>query len=187
MVLNVYLSRGARNVNNAPTMEVVGLSQHPETREYLMAMQYADMGTLEKQPCEPDADWYTVLTYATKLASRLASLHEMGFLHQDLHPGNVVLHRLHIIHLIDVGISQAVQEACSEDGVYGRLEYLPPEVFQKDKQYTVKSDIYCLGTLLWQLVVGVSPQGIASSDKLREKLIPDAPIIFNNAIKSCWN
>ena len=157
-MLNVYLSRGARNVNNAPTMEVIGVSQHPDTGDYLMVMQFADMGTLEKRPCDPDADWYTALTYATKLASRLASLHETGFTHQDLHPGNIVLHRLHIIYMIDVGISQAAEEESSEDGVYGRLAYLPPEVFQKE-QYTLKSDIYCLGTLLWQLVVGVSHEG----------------------------
>ncbi|RUS16542.1 hypothetical protein BC937DRAFT_91089 [Endogone sp. FLAS-F59071] len=43
--------------------------------------------------CDCDSDWYTVLTYATKLASCLVSLHEKEITHQDLHPGNVALHQ----------------------------------------------------------------------------------------------
>ncbi|RUS15068.1 hypothetical protein BC937DRAFT_92945, partial [Endogone sp. FLAS-F59071] len=57
LVLNVYLSRSVQSVNNAPTMEVIGLSQHPDTGLYLMIMQFADMGTLENRPCDCDGDW----------------------------------------------------------------------------------------------------------------------------------
>ena len=76
-------------------MNVVVLSQHLETQEYLMIMQFADIGTLENRPCEIDSNWYIALSYAIKLASRLASLHEMGFSHKDLHAGNVVFHKFH--------------------------------------------------------------------------------------------
>ena len=126
-----------------------------------MVMQLADVGSLEKQPCDQDGDWYTAFTYAIKLSSRLASLHNMGFCHKDLHAGNVVFHKFHTALLIDVGLSQSVENANSEKGVYGRLAYLPPEVFEGE-QYTQKSDIYCLGTLLWQLIVGIPPQADAS-------------------------
>ena len=153
-----------------------------------MIMQFADMGTLENRPCAIDGNWYTALTYATKLASRLASLHEMGFSHKDLHAGNVVFHKDHAALLIDIGLSRGVEEAHSEEGVYGREAYLPPEIFEF-KDYTQKSDIYCLGTLLWQLIVGVPPQGVASMDaihsNLDDLLIPGAPIGFNNIIQSC--
>src|SRR5438270_4433558 len=101
LVLNVYLSRCGNN----HTMKVVALSQHLETKEYLMIMQFADIGTLENRPCEIDSNWYITLSYATKLASRLASLHEMGFSHQDLHSGSVVFHTTKITLLIDVGLS----------------------------------------------------------------------------------
>ena len=97
------------------------------------------------------------------------------------------------ISLIDVGLSRAVEDAQFTEGAYGRLEYLPPESF-KDKKgtYTQKSDIYCLGTLLWQLIVGIPPRGVASSaasnpDGLREELIPGAPTAFNEVIRSCWH
>ena len=172
-------------------MNVVGLSKHPETEEYLMIMQFADMGTLESRPCELDGNWYTALAYATKITSRLTSLHEMGFCHKDLHAGNIVFHKFHTALLIDVGLSRGVEEAHSEEGVYGRTEYLPPEIFE-NKEYTQKSDIYCLGTLLWQLIVGVPPQGVASvavkrnPNSLRDELISGAPTTFNDIIRSCW-
>src|SRR5438270_34540 len=145
-------------------MQIVALSEHPETGQLLMIMHYADDGTLEKRPCEPNDNWYIALAYATKLSSRLAHLHDTGFSHSDLHPGNVVFDKKSTTFLIDVGLSGAVEDAQSTDGVYGRLEYLPPESF-KDKKgaYTQKSDIYCLGTLLWQLIVGIPPRGFASS------------------------
>jgi len=174
-------------------MQIVALSEHPETGQLLMIMHYADDGTLEKRPCEPNDNWYIALAYATKLSSRLAHLHDMGFSHSDLHPGNVVFDKKSTTFLIDVGLSRAVEDAQSTDGVYGRLEYLPPESF-KDKKgaYTQKSDIYCLGTLLWQLIVGIPPRGVASSaasnpDGLREELIPGAPTAFNEVIRSCWH
>jgi serine/threonine protein kinase len=173
-------------------MRIVALSQHPETDQLLMIMQFADDGTLEMRPCESNDNWYFALSYATKLSSRLAHLHDMGFSHSDLHPGNVVFDRKYTTFLIDVGLSRAAEDTQSTDGVYGRLEYLPPEVFEKKKQCTQKSDIYCLGTLLWQLVVGVPPRGVASSavsklDGLREELIPGAPAAFNGVIQSCWH
>ena len=156
-----------------------------------MIMDFADMGTLEKRPSDCDGDWYTVLTYAILLAKRLANLHEMGIEHRDLHPGNVVFHISYGVFLIDVGLSQAVENTYSGNGVYGRPAYFPPESFRQE-QYTQKSDIYCLGTLIWQLVVGVPPQGVAPFDsndlgKLREELIPGAPESFNNIISSCWH
>ena len=173
-------------------MNVVALSQHLETKQYLMIMQFADIGTLENRPCEIDSNWYIALSYAIKLASRLTSLHEMGISHKDLHSGNVVFHTDKTALLIDVGLSRGVEDAHSEDGVYGRPGYLPPEIFE-NKDYTQKSDVYCLGTLFWQLIVGVPPQGVASVavkcnlGGLREELIPGAPMAFNNIIRSCWH
>ena len=117
----------------------------------------------------------------------MSSLHGMESTHAGLHPGNVVLDNSFTILLIDVGLSQAVKDVQSEDGVYGRLAYLPPEVLM-GKQHTKESDIYCLGTLLWQLVVGVPPRDIASlavfnnKDGLHEELIPGAP----SAFQRCW-
>ena len=174
LVLNVHLSYCG---DTAPTMRIVALSQHPETGQLLMIMQFADDGTLEMRPCESNDTWYFALSYATKLSSRLAHLHEMGFSHSDLHPGNVVFDKKYTTFLIDVGLSRAAEDSQPKDSVYGRLAYLPPESFENKKRYTQKSDIYCLGTLLWQLVVGVPPRGVASSavtnpDGQREELIP---------------
>src|SRR5437764_5280255 len=123
-------------------MQIVALSEHPKTGQLLMVMQFADDGTLEKRPCESNDNWYFALAYATKLSSRLAHLHGMGFSHSDLHPGNVVFDKKYTTLLIDVGLSRAAESAQSEDDVYGRLEYLPPESFKKERS-TQKPDI-CL-------------------------------------------
>ncbi|RUS32063.1 hypothetical protein BC938DRAFT_476356, partial [Jimgerdemannia flammicorona] len=56
--------------------------------------------------------------------------------------------------------------------------------------YTAASDVYCLGTLFWQFVVGVPPRGTAAelmTDGMREEMVPEMPAEYENVIRACWN
>lgn len=136
--------------------------------------------------------WARTFQLAYDIASGLAEIHKLGFLHRDLHPGNILFHQDSAV-IIDVGLSKPIEELHEEKGCYGRLEYLCPESFERHRSYTEASDVYCLGTLLWELVTRVPPQSCANaairdrSDKLREDTIPDAPPWYNDLIVSCWN
>lgn len=194
VVLNTYLAF----CGISSTIGLIGLSYH--SGKYLMVMDYAEEGSLEQRSLNgPIAThWHEILTLARDMAERLYLLHLYGLTHNDLHPGNVVFRTKSytnktglFVRLIDVGLSKAV-ESIHENGVYGRLPYLPPEVFDREP-YTTASDVYCLATLLWQLVVGVTPDGTAvwavkeREDGLREEMIPGAPQAFNDLLRSCWD
>ncbi|RUP51005.1 kinase-like domain-containing protein [Jimgerdemannia flammicorona] len=150
------------------------------------------MGSLQDLQLPEDQRWNDVISSARAIAKALEEIHKLGFLHHDLHPGNVVFLSLKYPILIDIGLAQAIEDAQDESGAYGRLDYLPPEVFD-DKPYTTASDIYCLGTVIWQLITGVPPQETSAyavhnrADKLREDPIPGAPDALMNIIKDCWN
>lgn len=160
-----------------------------------MVMEYADSGTLECMARPFSNHWSEIARESKLLAERLATLHGLSFTHGDLHPGNVVFIKVEHVnspYLIDVGLSRSVENGQGERGVYGRRDYLPPEIFQ-GASYTQASDIYCFGTLLWQSITGVPPRGTANiavntfPDGLREELIPGAPEYLNEILRQTWN
>ncbi|RUS22776.1 kinase-like domain-containing protein [Endogone sp. FLAS-F59071] len=171
---------------------VRGLTQHPKTGQYLTVMTFADGGTLEQ--VESRHDWQNIQTTGRQLALLLYWLHNSKLSHNDLHPGNVVISE-NLLYLIDFGFSQLVdeEEPKARDGTYGRLDYFPPEAFESGSRLTQESDVYCFGTLLWQLITGVPPKDTALTaikshpDGLREDLIPGAPAWLDDILKLCWN
>ncbi|RUS23006.1 kinase-like domain-containing protein [Endogone sp. FLAS-F59071] len=169
------------------TTTVFGLSQN-NSNELMMVMEYGTHGNMEQM--SRASTWNRITDVAIELTRRLQVMHQYGVIHQDLHPGNIVFVK-EFPRFIDVGLSKAVEDWKEIGGVYGRLNYHPPEVFQR-KPYTKESDIYCLATLLWQSVTGVPPRGVAAmgeirEDGLREDLIPGAPTGFNDIFKRCWD
>lgn len=179
-------------------MGLIGLSNR--NGKYLMVMDYAEEGSLEKRSLDqpPPTHWREIIDIARDIADRIYLLHKYGLMHNDLHAGNVVFRTKTyaageglFARLIDVGLSTAVGSRQDDGGVYGRMAYLPPEMFI-GKTYTTKSDVYCFGILLWQLVVGVPPDGTAvtvreEDDVMREEMVPGAPDAFTKLLRNCWD
>ncbi|RUS24006.1 kinase-like domain-containing protein [Jimgerdemannia flammicorona] len=186
LVLNVVLS----NAHDSwfGIMPVYGLSRHPKTQQYLMVMAYAGHGTLEHRSLDPPTNWYDVSLIARSLACSLSDLHASDISHNDLHPGNVAFTLDHVALLINVGLSQDVRDSNVSAGAYGRN----PEVFEGHEQ-TQRSDVYCYATMLWQLITGVPPSGVASvavrtrAGGMREEMIPGAPEWLRWTLEECWN
>ena len=106
-------------------------------------------------------------------AEALQSAHEVGILHRDIKPANLLVREepsraLHVF-VADFGIGQIVTEqvlhgnthlgftrTVSEflhDGLSGTLLYMAPEVLEGGRS-SARSDIYSLGVVLWQLLIG---------------------------------
>lgn len=194
LITNIYLL----HTEYPAVLPVVGLSQSKETGKYLLVFDYAELGSLEQNCIKELDNWVNIALVAQRLAASLSKLHYHNITHCDLHPGNVVFtsgRGLVMPWLIDVGLSRFIEWAQEEEGVYGCMLYMPPEIFQTNfEPYSKSSDIYCFGTLIWQMVTGAPPRlatavkAIATRpDKLREDLIPGAPNEFNNIIRGCWN
>ncbi len=101
---------------------------------------------------------------ALKLASRvceaLAHMHERGVVHRDLKPQNIMLCYDGTIRIVDFGIASAKEARritfTGFTPAVGTPDYMAPEQV-KGKRGDERTDLYSLGAMLYEMVVGVKP------------------------------
>jgi hypothetical protein len=98
-----------------------------------------------------------VVPVLVDIATGLQDLHSVGIIHRDLKPGNVLLHAGRW-KLADFGIARD-QEIGTQDPTFvgwGSFPYMAPELWEL-KSPTVKTDLYALGCLGFELLAGTAP------------------------------
>lgn len=95
------------------------------------------------------------LTIIANIASIMSLVHEHGVLHNDLNPNNIFIQDDGSIKIIDFGISHFFRQN-NQNGntIAGTPSYLAPEVFSNHADISIQSDIYSLGVVFYELVVG---------------------------------
>jgi serine/threonine-protein kinase len=90
---------------------------------------------------------------ARQICAGLAAAHNRGVLHRDLKPSNVMIDEHGNARLTDFGIAALAVEARGDESRSGTPAYMSPEQLA-GKELTVKSDIYSLGLVLYELFTG---------------------------------
>lgn len=123
-----------------------------------------------------------------QVAEGLQALHEAGWVHGDLTPGNIYVATTGHTLLIDLGMStrRAVSGDQRRKVFTGTLNYAAPETFVAGRVVDASSDIYGLGVLLYEALTGRLPFALADSHCLPkahrctrplplERLTPELP------------
>jgi serine/threonine protein kinase len=93
----------------------------------------------------------------------IAEAHANGIIHRDLKPENLFLHKRNdggtIVKVLDFGISKiAVAAASTRTGdIMGSPAYMAPEQMESSRNVDHRADVWSLGVVLYQLVVGKPP------------------------------
>src|SRR6476661_1839166 len=97
---------------------------------------------------------------ATEIASALDYAHRHGVVHRDIKPENILLHDGSAL-VADFGIALAVSTAGSrmtETGMsLGTPHYMSPEQAMGEREITPRSDVYALGCVTYEMLVGEPP------------------------------
>ena len=131
--------------------------EHTQTTRYLV-LDYCEGGTLRSLMEEVRLAPLHSLQLMIDVLSGLTHAHELGIVHCDIKPENILLNlRSHgwTARISDFGIARLNQEARFRTGNTGSPAYMAPERFYG--QYSYASDLYSVGILLYELLVGHRP------------------------------
>ncbi len=116
------------------------------------------------------------LKYFLQILHALNTAHDQGVVHGSLKPENVVLDQAGNAMVTDFGISRIVErEGGRGNQVYvgvGSVAYMSPEQFQDPNLATIKSDIYSLGIMLYEMLTGKVP---GRRSPMPSSFFPDIP------------
>ncbi|OAV94738.1 NEK protein kinase, variant [Puccinia triticina 1-1 BBBD Race 1] len=128
----------------------------------------------------------TIWSYLAQITTALADCHssevsEEGgkkkpiILHRDIKPENVFLNHFGLVKLGDFGLSKAMEMAAFTNTYVGTPYYMSPELIN-GQQYDVKSDIWALGCLIYELCAWHPPFHQAQTQPELAKLIREGKI-----------
>jgi serine/threonine-protein kinase len=117
-----------------------------------------------------------------EVADALHHAHQQGVIHRDIKPENILLQNGRAL-VADFGIALAVSAAAggrmTETGLsLGTPHYMSPEQATAEKDLTARSDVYSLGSVLYEMLTGNPPHVGASAQQIIMKIVTEeaAPV-----------
>jgi tRNA A-37 threonylcarbamoyl transferase component Bud32 len=112
---------------------------------------------------------HRLLHVAPPLCDALAGVHRAGLIHRDLKPSNVLVDVQGLPHVLDFGVARAWVDAdplTGQGGLVGTLPFMSPEQVA-GQPLTPRSDIFAVGLMLYEGIVGKRPRPAKPQDWLR--------------------
>jgi serine/threonine-protein kinase len=122
------------------------------------------------------------VSIAREVADAIGYAHGKGIVHRDIKPDNILLEDGHAI-VVDFGIARAVGEASSDrvtltGMAIGTPQYMSPEQMEGHAAIDPRSDIYALGSVLYEMIAGSPPYSAPTTQALMaRRLTENAPSV----------
>ena len=178
----------ALNHPNILTIHEVG----EDDGAHFIATEYIDGKTLRRHMAHAPLEPHEILEISVQVASALEEAHGAGIVHRDIKPDNVMIRRNGYVKVLDFGLAKLTDEATDRtpsDGeastrvlvqtdagvVMGTSHYMSPEQ-ARGKPVDVRSDIWSLGVVMYEMVAGRVPfEGETSTDVIVAITQKEAP------------
>lgn len=130
-----------------------------EKRPYLV-MKYIEGETLKHRMIIQALSLQEILKIMTAVGSALTYAHSQDILHRDIKPSNIVIDKDDTPYLADFGLARLAssgESTMSADMLLGTPHYISPEQAKGEKKIDGRADIYSLGIVLYEILVGQVP------------------------------
>jgi serine/threonine protein kinase len=174
-------AKTAANLNHPNIVQIFdwGIEDEP-----YFVMEYIEGNTLTSIIAKKRAiSLSDILFIGAQVSSGLHAAHQKGLVHRDIKPGNIMITPDGKVKVTDFGIVSLQNEESDitkTGSILGTASYISPEQAQ-GKPVSIESDLYSLGTVLYELITGKAPfsgdSPISTATKhLTEK--PEKPSLF---------
>lgn len=156
--------RLARQVSHPNVCRIYDIGK--ESGRHFLSMEYIDgedLASLLRRIGRLPQD--KGLEMARQLCAGLAAAHERGVLHRDLKPANVMIDGRGKVRIADFGLARSTEDLHDPRVLEGTPAYMAPEQFAGAGE-SVKSDLYSLGLVLYEMFTGKAAFKAASTAEL---------------------
>ena len=180
------------NFSDANIVNVLDVGHEEEGNIDYFVMEYVNGKTLKELIVENGKLNYTVsISIAIQIAKALECAHKNNIIHRDVKPQNILVTENGLVKVTDFGIAKSSTSATitNTTTIMGSAQYLSPEQ-AKGTFIDLRSDIYSLGIVLYEMVTGVLPFDGESPVTIALKHIQSEPLEpkkYNGSIPDSLN
>ncbi len=173
--------RNARQVSHPNVCRVYDIGE--VNGEHFLTMEYIDgedLASLLRRIGRLPGD--KALETAHQICAGLAAAHDCGLLHRDLKPANIMLDGRGRARITDFGLALSSDDALVRSETAGTPAYMAPEQIAKGEA-SVRSDIYSLGLVLYELFTGRLPYQATTPVEWRRAHLESSPRTPSSVVK----
>lgn len=153
---------------------------------YYFVMEYVDGTSLREVMDSEKIPVRAKLEMVAQVCKALDYAHKNGVIHRDIKPANILVDREGNPMVADFGIAQIVSandaDITSSDLVMGTLAYMSPEQKISSTNVDQTTDIYALGVIIYEILVGKKPLG---RFKMPSELDSNIPPEYDVIVQKC--
>jgi eukaryotic-like serine/threonine-protein kinase len=157
--------------------------------QWFIVMEYVDgIDLFDKVTKEGAFSWKDSILIVKQILSAIGHAHKAGIIHRDLKPHNIMLTNDGKIKITDFGLAkdEANNMQTMTVATGGTLNYMSPEHVKGFSFIEKRSDLYCIGIILYEMVTGEVPfKDLKSDFDIRESILRrdfDTPTSINAKI-----
>jgi serine/threonine-protein kinase len=171
----LHEARAARHVTHEHLVPVLDAGE-AAGRSYIVSTYIAGPTLAQRLEDDGPLSLEEVLQVAADVGTALDALHREDLIHRDVKPSNLMLDERGRAALTDFGLAKgpAYTVLTKPGQVMGTLDYLAPELIRGEPA-TVASDIYALGCVVYECLVGLPPFGGKTLFELGTAHLNEAP------------
>lgn len=169
-----------------------------EKSYYYMVMKYIEGITFARMiKDEGPLSFQSARAIFYPILNALGYMHEMGVLHRDVKPSNVMIDRHGAIIITDFGLAKITseEEITKSRETMGTPEYISPEQIVAAKDIDHRADIYSFGILMYEALTGITPfsgdlfevinKHMTEMPKSPQEIVPSIPTELSDIVMKC--